>query len=266
MQSSDPFDYLYNDSSCKEQLDENFVNLIDALQLHSNLKTINLSNSSIGFKTLLDIFKPFSIHHSPPIIEVLPHTIDFSCGIIRYADKIKNTDLRLLLKAFKSKAPIKCVQCKGIPAFTNFSTIVAIFQILSINNFLIDVDISPHITDSQSGIFSFSPEFHTEITTKSISVLLSLEIIHLRINKCSFSKAAFQVLCDYIKTSTSLTHLDLSYCQLYDEDFLMIVDSIRLNCSLNVRELRFESIYIGDECTKALTELMKLNSTMKLII
>ncbi|KAL0239875.1 hypothetical protein GEMRC1_009983 [Eukaryota sp. GEM-RC1] len=62
--------------------------LINSIQSNSFFKIVNLSHNDIEFNTLLDIFKQFSPHQSPPIIEVLPHSIDFCRGIISYAKRL----------------------------------------------------------------------------------------------------------------------------------------------------------------------------------
>ncbi|KAL0242907.1 hypothetical protein GEMRC1_005470 [Eukaryota sp. GEM-RC1] len=91
---------------------------------------------------------------------------------------------------------------------SNFEGTVGLYQTLSVNNSLIDVDISPNLIDSEHGIFPFSLYVHTKITAETVTALLSLEIIDRCINKCSFTHEALAVLCDLLKTSSKLTYLD----------------------------------------------------------
>ncbi|KAL0239628.1 hypothetical protein GEMRC1_009736 [Eukaryota sp. GEM-RC1] len=202
---------------------------------------VNLSHNGIGFNTLLAIFKQFSIHQSPPTIEVLPHSIDISRGIISYADKIKHNDLRLLLNTLKSKVPIQRVECRGITDL-NIFCVVVLYQILSINNSVMDVNISPYFIDTDSGIFSFSPPSCTKLIMNNISALRSLGVKKLRIHNCSFTDDAFESFCDFIRTTTSLTSLDLSYCYISEAYFLKLIDALQSNPKLNNVNLSNHSI------------------------
>ncbi|KAL0239536.1 hypothetical protein GEMRC1_009644 [Eukaryota sp. GEM-RC1] len=233
--------FFDDDSSVYNKLThDNFLQLFNALQSNTNLNNVNVNNLDIGFETLLTVFEQFSTHHSPPTIEVLPHSIDFSRGIISYDNKVTNTDLRLLLNALKSSVPIKRVQSNGI-ADLDFDTLLTIHQIYSINNSLIDVDISPHFIDTESGIFYFSPQDHTQITPEIVSDLQSLNIKNLGIHECYFVDDAFDSFCDLIRTSTSLTSLDLSDCYIHAY-FLKLIDALQSNSKLNNVNLSNHSI------------------------
>ncbi|KAL0239492.1 hypothetical protein GEMRC1_009600 [Eukaryota sp. GEM-RC1] len=233
--------FFDDDSSVYNKLThDNFLQLFNALQSNTNLNHVNVNNLDIGFETLLTVFKQFSTHQSPPTIEVLPHSIDFSRGTISYDNKVTNTDLRLLLNALKSSVPIKRVQSNGI-ADLDFDTLLTIHQIYSINNSLIDVDISPHFIDTESGIFYFSPQDHTQITPEIVSDLQSLNIKNLGIHECYFVDDAFDSFCDLIRTSTSLTSLDLSDCYIHAY-FLKLIDALQSNSKLNNVNLSNHSI------------------------
>ncbi|KAL0240016.1 hypothetical protein GEMRC1_010124 [Eukaryota sp. GEM-RC1] len=146
-----------------------------------------------------------------------------------------------------------------------FKTLLTVFEHLSTNKSPPNIKVSPHYIDSEYAIFSFSPQVRTKITAKNMSVLLSLEIIDLRINKCTFTDEALAVLCELLKTSTKLTSLDLCYCRLSDVNFLSIIDSLRLNSALNVRGIYFEGNLFGNCSAKALAELLKENATISKI-
>ncbi|KAL0239694.1 hypothetical protein GEMRC1_009802 [Eukaryota sp. GEM-RC1] len=225
---------------------------------------INLCNIDIGFKTLLTIFKQFSTHESPPIIEVYPHSIDFSLGTIRFYGTISSTDIYSLIDVLNLKLPIKRVDCHGLidPCF---DCIVSLYHLLSINHSLIDVDIFPHYIDTESGIFSFSTLNHIELTVENVCDLSSFGLKELTLQGCRFADDALAVLCDLLVVNTSLTYLELSYCDLSDTDFLRIVDSLRLNSSLHVRSMYFGGNLFGNCSAKALAELLKENTTVSKI-
>ncbi|KAL0239581.1 hypothetical protein GEMRC1_009689 [Eukaryota sp. GEM-RC1] len=150
------------------------LEIIEATQSNSSLIMVNLSHNDIGFNTLLAIFKQFSTHQSPLIIELLPHFIDFSRGIVRYAKKVKNTDLVSLLNALKSNVPIKRVECRGLKTLT-LEGIVTLFEILSIDKSVIDLDVSPHCVDIENGAFCFfTRNFYQNISSRTCISTLCL--------------------------------------------------------------------------------------------
>ncbi|KAL0239869.1 hypothetical protein GEMRC1_009977 [Eukaryota sp. GEM-RC1] len=80
-------------------------------------------------------------------------------------------------------------------------------------------------------------------------------------HKCSFTDDAFELFCDLIRTSTSLTSLDLSNCNLYESDLLRIIEFNRHISSFNFRGLKF-----GRQLSvKALADLLKVNTTLSKI-
>ncbi|KAL0239390.1 hypothetical protein GEMRC1_009498 [Eukaryota sp. GEM-RC1] len=105
------------------------LKFLTTIQSISCLKRVYVSNNHIEFNNLLDIFNQFSTHQSSPTIDFISHSIDFSRGIISYADKINNTDLGLLLNALKSNVPIKRVECNGI-ADLIFDGLVVLFKFI----------------------------------------------------------------------------------------------------------------------------------------
>ncbi|KAL0247962.1 hypothetical protein GEMRC1_003201 [Eukaryota sp. GEM-RC1] len=84
--------------------------------------------------------------------------IDVSCGSI-CCDDVSNTNLKSLSKALYSNVPIKHVK---VGRFRNPSVggIVALFEILSFNSSIIDVDIEPHSIDLSTGTITFEGEVY----------------------------------------------------------------------------------------------------------
>ncbi|KAL0240006.1 hypothetical protein GEMRC1_010114 [Eukaryota sp. GEM-RC1] len=237
--------------------------LVDALNSKVPIKRVSFSGSGndLSFSGLLNLFNILWDYKEIVDLDGVSNFVDTSIGLIRYQHTVSNQDLISIVNRHFS---LKRVECFGLND-PSFDGIAALYQILCINNSLIDVDISHHLIDTEFGIFSFLPQVHTEITPENVSALLSLEIIDLRINKCTFTDEALAVLCDLIKTSSKLTCLDLSYCSLSDEDFLSIIDSLHLNSALYIKEIRFEGNSFGDESAKALAELLKFNATISKI-
>ncbi|KAL0239701.1 hypothetical protein GEMRC1_009809 [Eukaryota sp. GEM-RC1] len=247
----------------------NILEIINAIQSNPTLKKVDqISHNDIELNTLLAILKQFSTHESPPFIEVLPHSIDFSRGIISYADKIKNIDLRVLLHVLISKVPVNLVECLGMLDL-DLDSIVTLFRILSINNSLVDVDVSPHLIDPASGIFLFSPHDDTKtnvshqelvkLTVNEVSLLKSLLqnfcIKELSMIKCDFSNV-ITPLCDLIQANQSLTSVDFGHCQLTDKHVLEIVSALQSKSCLKMINLTNMNIAF-----KTLLDIFKQFST-----
>ncbi|KAL0239414.1 hypothetical protein GEMRC1_009522 [Eukaryota sp. GEM-RC1] len=109
--------------------------------------------------------------------------------------------------------------------------------------------------------FLFSPQDYTEIHAEIVSDLRSLGIKSFNIHNCGFTDDAFELFCDLVKTSTSLTSLDLSYCDLSYADLLRIITSIRNVSSLSVRKVNFGK----QRSVKALADLLEENTTLSKI-
>ncbi|KAL0239919.1 hypothetical protein GEMRC1_010027 [Eukaryota sp. GEM-RC1] len=129
------------------QSDDVTVQLIMAIQSNSRLKKINLNYNFIGLNSLLTVFEMVLAGYLIPNIQILPHSIDYSLGVICYESKVDTADLRALLN---SHVPIKRVKCRGIKNL-NIECLVTLIQVVSINNLLLSVDISPHIIDVEKG-------------------------------------------------------------------------------------------------------------------
>ncbi|KAL0251957.1 hypothetical protein GEMRC1_001169 [Eukaryota sp. GEM-RC1] len=126
--------------------DENFLKLIDALQCKPNIKQVILNGSSVGLKGLCTVFELVSANKLTLNFEISPHSFDFATGSICYANPIGNSDLLALLDSLKSNVPIKSVKCKQWPS-PSLEVLASVFEILSINKSVIDLDISPHLLD-----------------------------------------------------------------------------------------------------------------------
>ncbi|KAL0233297.1 hypothetical protein GEMRC1_012042 [Eukaryota sp. GEM-RC1] len=133
---------------------DDFSLLINSLQSHTNLRTINLSHKSFGFDNLLTIYELISTGNLTPNIKVFPHSIDVSLGLIRFVNEIQHTHLNSLLKALNSNIPIKRVECRELKS-PNLEGLILLFETLFINKSVLDLDISPHLIDVENGVFVF---------------------------------------------------------------------------------------------------------------
>ncbi|KAL0240144.1 hypothetical protein GEMRC1_010251 [Eukaryota sp. GEM-RC1] len=187
---------------CAEKPNQNFSKLINAIRSNSNLKMINFSNDDIGFDKLLLIFEQFSTHHIPPIIKVAPHSIDFSTGTIFYDQHVNDIDLTSLVTALISNVHIKRVECLGLETLS-LEGIFTLFEVLSINKSVIDVDISPHLIDIENAVFCFSPETLTQITSEELTPLPDFldrfTIKEFTVRNCLICQSGVPVLHDVIK-------------------------------------------------------------------
>ncbi|KAL0239846.1 hypothetical protein GEMRC1_009954 [Eukaryota sp. GEM-RC1] len=232
--------------------DENIRRISLTLISKSSLRRINFSNNFSNFRTLLNTFV---------FIQISPHFIDTNIGHICYENEIVTTDLCLLLKDLKAfKVPIKRIQCRGLKS-PNLEGVIALFEILSINSGILDLDISPHSVDVENAIFCFSPKDSTPITEASLQSLSHTFVIReLSLNRCRFSDLALTLLKEFVRFNHNLTSVDLSDCHLSTEQLCelcnpMLVGSSITNINISHKSITFEF----------LVSILELNSRGKLV-
>ncbi|KAL0233371.1 hypothetical protein GEMRC1_012116 [Eukaryota sp. GEM-RC1] len=186
-----------------------------------------------------------------------PHSVNFDDGYILYNHEVDYSDLVSLLKALKSEVSIKRVECRGLK-YPNLQDLFVLFEILSINNSVITVDISPHLINTQTGLFCFSPTNSPQITTEQVSSLRSFlecfNIKKLTIKGCSFTSEASDCLYDLIRVNNTLTSIDFTGLSIIN--FSKIVNALEHNFSLEKASLQLN--------LPALLTIFKLVSTAKL--
>ncbi|KAL0232673.1 hypothetical protein GEMRC1_011420 [Eukaryota sp. GEM-RC1] len=195
-----------------------FTTILRELESSSLLRSVSFAHS-LRLNSLISYFKAMFSAQLISLIGISPHCIDVSLGLIRYQFKVGYRDLMSLLNALQSNIPIKRVECRGLKSLS-LERLIVIFQILSVDKSVIDLDISPHLIDVENGMFCFFPEQSTEITTEEVSFLKTLlkcyNIKRLTLQRCRFSFKAIQVLCDLIKINNTLTSVDFSCFELYN--------------------------------------------------
>ncbi|KAL0239721.1 hypothetical protein GEMRC1_009829 [Eukaryota sp. GEM-RC1] len=141
-----------------------FKTILRELKTSSLLRSISFS---LSLNNLISYFRTVFSAKLNSLIGILPHSIDVSLGLISYQFKAGYNDLMSLLYALKSNIPIKRVEFCGLKSAT-LGRLVVIFEILSINKSVIDLDISPHNIDVENGVFRFSPEQYTQIAIEEV--------------------------------------------------------------------------------------------------
>ncbi|KAL0249131.1 hypothetical protein GEMRC1_004364 [Eukaryota sp. GEM-RC1] len=142
-----------------------------------------------------------------------------------------------LLEALHSKVFITRVDCKGC-RFLNLTGLIALFEILSLNKSVIDLDASPHLIDVDNGLFYFSQKNSTELTTEEISKLQSLlknfNIKELSLRGCRFTDQTITDICDSIRLLNSSTSVEFRDCALSDHAFMNIISAVEVDSYLKV--------------------------------
>ncbi|KAL0239654.1 hypothetical protein GEMRC1_009762 [Eukaryota sp. GEM-RC1] len=162
-------------SSSHKLNSEDFSKLLNALQYNIHLKKVNLSNKSIGFNSLLTIFELISTDKLTSNVEVLPHYIDFSLGLIGYQNKLKNDDLFSLLNALKSNVPIKRVESHGLSS-PGLKELNSVYEVFLINSSVIDFDLSDDSLNAERLVFVF-PQRTTQIATEFSSLQFFFKVL-----------------------------------------------------------------------------------------
>ncbi|KAL0243309.1 hypothetical protein GEMRC1_005870 [Eukaryota sp. GEM-RC1] len=124
----------------------------------------------------------------PTTIDVFPHFVDFSLAFIRYQNEIENQEIISLLNSLRSNLPLKRVDCLGLKS-SRLAGLITLFEILSINNSVIDLDISPSFVGVDNGLFCYSPESFTQLTTDDV-VSLRCFLTSFKIQELIFKKTA----------------------------------------------------------------------------
>ncbi|KAL0239393.1 hypothetical protein GEMRC1_009501 [Eukaryota sp. GEM-RC1] len=233
------------DSSCCNLSPEQVFTLISAFKFNSCLKTVDISNCGTNLNNLLEIFQLSLTKEVLPVIKCSPHVIDISLGYIRYEHHVTSDDLVSLLNALKSNVPIKRVECRGWKIGC-LEGIICLFEILSINKSVIDLDVSTHCVDIANGVFRFSLETFTKISVQELSSLHFLLKSHIckeiTFKKCQISDSGIFVLCDIIRTCYSLTSVDFSSCRLPYTSIFELINALQSNSSLKIVNLSHNDI------------------------
>ncbi|KAL0241826.1 hypothetical protein GEMRC1_007061 [Eukaryota sp. GEM-RC1] len=253
-------------------------NVIQAIQLNSSLKKINLSYNPFGFTSLLTIFELVSSKQLTSNIQIVPHFFDCSLGSIQDKNRMNNCDLISLLKALKSNVPITRVDtCLGLRNPT-LDGILVLFGIFSINTSLIDLDIFPHSIDIGNGVFSFdslSPKITVEDMLFLSSALQVFTIKELTFKRCMFTTDALSVfncslcdqdvlvLLDVFKFLPCLNRVNFSSNSITDYGANQFAEFLKVNSSIT--ELDLSCNHIGNEGARVLSEVFKINSTISTI-
>ncbi|KAL0239817.1 hypothetical protein GEMRC1_009925 [Eukaryota sp. GEM-RC1] len=245
--------------------DDMILTFTSALQSNCSLRVVNLSKNHFGLKSLLIIFHLVSVNKLTRDIQVSPHSIDFSRGLIRFESQIENCDLHFLLDALKSNVPIKRVECLGLRT-PSLQGLVNLFEIFSINRSVIDLNVSPFFIDFEKNLFGFSPENTTNIPTEDVTSLQQFlqycGIKGLTLNNCRFSIKTFTLLCDFIRVNNHLTSVDLSECNLDDEYLSIFVCLIQFDSFLNLKILKIRNNFFSNNGVITLAEALKLDSVV----
>ncbi|KAL0241023.1 hypothetical protein GEMRC1_006259 [Eukaryota sp. GEM-RC1] len=246
-------------------IDEDF--LISRAQFIPESKYVNLCTSIIGVKSLLTVFEQFYTHQSLKIVRISDHSIDFGSNLISYNQCITNDDLVQFLKVLKFNIPVKRLDCTGLKS-PNLEGLINLFQILSINKSVINLDISPHLVDVENDVLCFSPKRSTKISAVVVSSLETFlnkfNVQGLLLKKCRFDEDAMTALSVLLRNNNSLTSLVLSHCKLSDENFKQIVSALQLNSS-RLDKLSLGGNCIGNEGAIALADTLKENLSIKTI-
>ncbi|KAL0231637.1 hypothetical protein GEMRC1_011041 [Eukaryota sp. GEM-RC1] len=148
----------------------------DGLRYNSVIRFVILK--SLGVELLLVIYEAqLTGRHSPFTsinFDCSPHSIDLSLGLIHFNYQVSSNDLVALSTALKSKVSINRVEFpQHVYSSPDIKSLIALFEIHSINPSVVDPPILPHCIDIEKGIFCFSPKcsFDSSFSKEDVSVL-----------------------------------------------------------------------------------------------
>ncbi|KAL0250932.1 hypothetical protein GEMRC1_000146 [Eukaryota sp. GEM-RC1] len=193
----------------------NLIELLNALKSNVPIKRFECRGfESPRLEGIVALFEILSINKSLVDVNLFHHLIDLSLGSIHYQGYVEYISLISILNALKSNVPIKRVECRGFKS-PSLVGLIVLYEILSFNKSLIDLDISSHIIDVEKGVFCYSPNNFTELTSEEVQSLQSFldrfNIKELTLKHCTFTEDTITVLCNLLKNITSLTSVDFSH-------------------------------------------------------
>ncbi|KAL0239943.1 hypothetical protein GEMRC1_010051 [Eukaryota sp. GEM-RC1] len=235
--------------------DDMIMSITSAIQSNCSIRVVNLSRNDFRLKSLLIIFDLVSVNKLTRDIQVSPHSIDFSRGIIRFEKQIENSDLHLLLDVLKTNVLIKRVECVGLRS-PSLQGLVNLFEIRSINKSVIDLKVDPFLLILKKDVL---------ISSQDISSLQQFlqycGFKELTLNNCRFSIETFTFLCDLIRFNNQ-TSVDLSDCDLNDEYLSIFVNLLQFDSFLSLKILKFQNNFFSNDGVITLAEALKLNSVV----
>ncbi|KAL0239956.1 hypothetical protein GEMRC1_010064 [Eukaryota sp. GEM-RC1] len=236
----------YLDPNGPQLSDQYLSKLISALKANSNLKEVNLSNSSVAAKLRLNF-------------KICRHSLNYCQGFISYQEEAVNSDLFLLEKALNANLGIKRVQFLGLIR-PSLKGLIVLLEILYIHKTEIDLDVAPHIVNVENAVFCFSPQRYTPVTAEDVTslqcVLNYCSIKQLTLNRCYFTKEAITILCDLIRVNKSLISVNLSHCNLDDDAAPAFAFALEVNTSI-------ESIDLSDNSFGSESAMTFITSTLE---
>ncbi|KAL0239630.1 hypothetical protein GEMRC1_009738 [Eukaryota sp. GEM-RC1] len=106
-------------------------------------------------------------------------------------------------------------------ASIGLNSLLTIFELVSTNKFISNIDIAPHVINTKNGVLGFSPEWLTVITAEEVSSLDTFlncfGVKHLKLKNCNFVNESLILLCDLVSTNIALTSVDLHFCRLSND-------------------------------------------------
>ncbi|KAL0245969.1 hypothetical protein GEMRC1_007185 [Eukaryota sp. GEM-RC1] len=241
--------------------DECVLNLIDAIQCHCSIRSVYLNNNLLSLESLFFIFKLVLNQKLTLNIQIPPHSVDVFTGTIYVGTEVEHSDAISLFKTLNSDSLIKFLKIQSLNGLT-LTGLVDLFQILSIKNSVVVLDISPHLINISKGSFCFSPSGSIPfiVEDSSLNSLVKLpNLTELAINNCRFSPSSINILCDLIRVSDSLISIDFSSCELTDDCVLKLINAVQSNHS--IRKVNLSNNSFG---LKSLITIFDLISTQQI--
>ncbi|KAL0240902.1 hypothetical protein GEMRC1_006138 [Eukaryota sp. GEM-RC1] len=260
---------------------EGVTALCDLMRVNNSLTSVDFSDCALcddNIVDLIDCFRRsqkysylFELLHSSifqksiPNIRFEPHFVDVSLGLIRFEDTCEDNDLIALLNAVKSNIPINRIDCRGLSSIS-LDALIASYEILSINPNLLDLDVSPHFFNIDEGMFLYSPDELSQITTNQLSSLSRLcqscHVMELSLQRSFLSFEAVSSLSNLLRVNDSLTYLDLSHCRTSSGGIIRIFESLQSNLASKIKNMTLFSCNIDHNIAVLLSEALKVNSSV----
>ncbi|KAL0251948.1 hypothetical protein GEMRC1_001160 [Eukaryota sp. GEM-RC1] len=249
------------------------VPIINAFHFKYSFNKISLCHNLLGFKCLLKVFEQILKRKLIPNVVLVPNIIDVSTGFIYTSRKMSDDDVISLLRALKSNVPIRNVKYESF-CISTIQGLIALFEVLSINRFVMDVPTLHHTIDFENGIFLYSAKYRSyrnnlPLSTEEIGCLKGLvrafNIKELTLDGCFFSDESIRSLAELIRIGHSLTSVELRNGSIFYFNFCKFLRVLSLNYCCNLKVVSLANNNLCCNSATALSKDLMKNTSITLI-
>ncbi|KAL0240783.1 hypothetical protein GEMRC1_006019 [Eukaryota sp. GEM-RC1] len=209
-----------------------FKNLLKGLELNSTLRLVSCSFRSMNLSCLIAVFESQTVNKfklSPMLkfsVGFGGHSIDTSRGLIRFQNRLTNSDLVALLKALRKKIPIERVESFGVRNI-GIKSLFTLYKIYFLKKSVIQFNLSPMFLDFlEKSYFTFDWQSNVSECDYFRQQSVSVDICGQSIRYCHFNTKRVSQLIDFL-SKNSLKLVVLNGCYFDDKAHAVLMKYLK---------------------------------------